>query len=208
MGFDPEHYTAQYLRSTLSELERAGLIITDRARATYKISPRWPLIQEALDLSLSSLMSLSARSLIVEPFLGPPDPFVAPAAVFVAMPFTEALRPVWEDHIQRAVTALNLSVARADDFFTSHAIMSDVWSALYHAQAIVADCTGRNPNVFYEIGLAHVIGRPVILITQSADDVPFDLRSYRYIHYEFTPRGMQEFEQKLVQTLRSVIPTD
>jgi hypothetical protein len=67
---------------------------------------------------------------------------------------------------------------------------------------LIADCTGRNPNVCYEIGVAHTLGRTVILITQSKDDVPFDLQSIRYILYENAPRGMPLFGQSLKQTLR------
>jgi hypothetical protein len=69
---------------------------------------------------------------------------------------------------------------------------------------IVADCTDRNPNVFYEIGLAHAIGKPTILLTQREEDVPFDLRHWRYIAYQLTPRGMKEFEAKFKQTVRNV----
>ncbi|KKK66434.1 hypothetical protein LCGC14_2964150, partial [marine sediment metagenome] len=70
--------------------------------------------------------------------------------------------------------------------FTAGDIMADIWSAIYHSRLVVADCTNRNANVFYEIGLAHAIGRPVILTTQKLKDVPFDLRQIRCIEYEFT----------------------
>ena len=81
--------------------------------------------------------------------------------------------------------------------------MSDVWEAMNSARVIVADCTGRNPNVFYEIGVAHTLGRTVILITQNDSDVPFDLQAIRYIQYEYTPRGMTLFEKALAQTLKA-----
>jgi hypothetical protein len=70
------------------------------------------------------------------------------------MPFLERLRPVWEDHIRKAAADAGLTVARADDFFTADSVVREVWNAIFHAKAVVADCTGRNPNVFYEIGLA------------------------------------------------------
>jgi hypothetical protein len=68
---------------------------------------------------------------------------------------------------------------------------------------LIADCTGRNPNVFYEIGIAHTVGRKVILISQHADDMPFDLAHIRRIAYEYTPRGMAAFEETLRKTLES-----
>jgi hypothetical protein len=56
----------------------------------------------------------------------------------------------------------SLSVGRADDIFTVNSVLADVWTAIKGAKAIVADCTSRNPNVFYEIGLAHVLDKKVV----------------------------------------------
>jgi nucleoside 2-deoxyribosyltransferase len=113
---------------------------------------------------------------------------------------------VYEDHIAASARELGLSVARGDDFFTSHSVMADIWAAIMSARAVIADCTGRNPNVFYEIGLAHAVGKPVILITQNNDDVPFDIRHLRYIQYDYTPRGMRIFEKRLTDTLSQFHP--
>ena len=68
-------------------------------------------------------------------------------------------------------------------------------------RVLIADCTERNPNVFYEIGIAHTLGKQVILIARSDDDIPFDLRPIRYINYKYTPRGMSEFEGNLQKHL-------
>jgi hypothetical protein len=76
-------------------------------------------------------------------------------------------------------------------------VVSDIWNGICNARLIIADCTNRNPNVFYEIGIAHVVGKPVVLITQKQEDAPFDIRHYRMIEYKYTPRGMQEFEFQL-----------
>ena len=83
--------------------------------------------------------------------------------------------------------------------------MADVWTAVYRCRAVIADCTTRDPNVFYEIGMAHKVGKPVILITQDESDVPFDLRHLRYIKYAYTPPGMDAFEANLRLTLQDVL---
>ena len=83
--------------------------------------------------------------------------------------------------------------------------MQDIWVSICNSRLVIADCTGRNANVFYEIGLAHSVGTPVLLITQSPDDIPFDLRSIRYISYEYTPRGMVAFESALAASIDSMI---
>jgi hypothetical protein len=85
--------------------------------------------------------------------------------------------------------------------------MQDIWNAIAASKIIIADCTGKNPNVFYEIGIAHTLGRPVILITQNPEDVPFDVRHFRYIRYELTPRGMKAFEKTLEATLANELAT-
>lgn len=85
---------------------------------------------------------------------------------------------------------------------TAQSVVQDIWTAIVSARLIVVDCTDRNPNVFYEIGLAHTIGKPTILLTQRAEDIPFDLRHLRCIDYQLTPRGMKEFETKFKQTVQ------
>jgi hypothetical protein len=123
--------------------------------------------------------------------------------VFVVMPFDKDLTLVYDKHIAKVMGNLGLNVARADNFFTNGSIMADVWTALNHATMIIADCTGRNPNVFYEIGIAHALGKETILVSQSVDDVPFDLRHLRVIEYKY-PRGMKEFEAALEKTVKSL----
>jgi hypothetical protein len=158
------------------------------------------------DLSLTSLATIDRpRSLIVQPMFGVPDAIDSNLDVFVLMPFRDEILPVYQDHIKRACAKLNLTVRRADDFFTAHSVVWDIWEGIVSARSIVADCTGRNPNVFYEIGLAHTLGKPTILLTQREEDIPFDLRHLRYIPYQLTPRGMKEFEAKFEETVRNVL---
>jgi hypothetical protein len=125
--------------------------------------------------------------------------------LFVLMPFTSSLKPVYDYLLKKVAKTLNLSIARADDFFSERSIMHEVWSAINQASIIIADCSGKNPNVFYEIGIAHAIGKPVILITQNQNDVPFDLRHIRYIQYDYTKSGIMKFENTLTTTIVEII---
>ena len=164
------------------------------------------VVRRRLQCPFSQLADFDPRhGLVVRPFFGRPDDATRKYDLFVLMPFTDSMRPVYDDHIKKVASELSLSIARADDFFSAHSVMADVWSAIFSAKAIIADCTARNPNVFYEIGLAHVLGKPVILITQKSEDVPFDVRHLRYLEYTFTPRGMVDFERALGETLRNVL---
>jgi hypothetical protein len=159
--------------------------------------------QKALGLSLTQLAPYGADSVIANPLFGYPSISPVPADVFVMMPFTKELQPVYEDHIRVVAEKLGVAVVRADDFFAANSIISDVWNAIYQAKVLIADCTSRNPNVFYELGIAHTLGKRVILIAQNKEDIPFDIQHMRAILYEFTPRGMVSFESALVETLAS-----
>jgi len=73
------------------------------------------------------------------------------------------------------------------------------------SRVVICDCTGRNPNVFYEVGIAHTLGREVVLITQNAADIPFDLRHLRYVPYLNNTEGRQALAAALEMRLTSLI---
>jgi hypothetical protein len=83
--------------------------------------------------------------------------------------------------------------------------MDDVVATIRRAQIIIADLTGQNANVFYEVGIAHAIGKPVLLLTQSIDDVPFDLRHRRILVYEFTPDGCKVLEESIEAHVKNIL---
>ena len=103
---------------------------------------------------------------------------------FIVMPFDGMFQTQYERVIKPAVEAAGLKCIRGDEIYSKPNIMSDIWAAIRSARVIVAELTGRNANVFYEIGLAHAIGKPVILLTRNENDVPFDLRALRYRFYD------------------------
>jgi hypothetical protein len=139
-------------------------------------------------------------------FFGRPIPSNRWPQIFVAMPFLKEMNPIYEDQITNVVVnKIKKTVGRADNFYTDHEIMKDVWSAIYFCEAVIADCTGRNPNVFYEIGIAHTLGKKTILIAQKIDDIPFDVRHIRNIIYENTARGAKELERILEDILCNLI---
>jgi hypothetical protein len=162
-------------------------------------------IQNILDVSLLDITAINSGGVVVNPFF--PDKYgrvgydMPTVGIFVLMPFLRDLLPVYEDHIKKVAQQLNLSVARADDFFNVSAIIDDIWWGINSSKILIADCTGRNPNVFYEIGIAHTLGKPVVLIAQDIGDIPFDLRHLRCLQYKLTPRGMKNFEKILLKTL-------
>lgn len=197
----------------LALLKNQGLIHSDRddltgwdSEATLDLTTSVEELARLFGLSITELAGRDPQnSVLVTPLFGRPRKSRDLPDIFVVMPFVASLLPVYEDHVRPVAARLALSIQRADDFFSVREIMTDVWEGIYGAKLVIADCTGRNPNVFYEIGIAHTLGKPVILIAQSADDVPSDLRSIRYINYQYTPPGMKSFENTLTKTLTKTL---
>lgn len=103
---------------------------------------------------------------------------------FVIMPFGGWLDDYYEDIYKPAIVAAGLEPHRADDLFRPSTIVNDIWAYTKKARLVLADLSGKNPNVFYELGLAHALAKPAILVAESMDDVPFDLRALRVLVYD------------------------
>jgi hypothetical protein len=121
----------------------------------------------------------------------------------VMMPFDARFDAVYET-LRQTADAANLRCRRADDIWENPAIIQDVVSLIDRSRVVVCDCTGRNPNVFYEIGIAHTLGRDVILITQSETDIPFDLRHLRFVKYLNNGEGLAALRSQLKPRLTEI----
>src|SRR5436190_2703313 len=102
---------------------------------------------------------------------------------FIVMPFDSLFQVQYERVIRPAIEELGLICIRADELYSRPQVMADIWKSIRKSRLVIAELTGRNANVFYEIGLAHAIGKPIILLTRNEDDVPFDLKALRYRYY-------------------------
>jgi hypothetical protein len=134
------------------------------------------------------------------------DFFIQNDLCFVLIPFHEPFSSIFKDHIKPTLTKQGLTVMRADDIFKSTPIIEDIWEYINKARLIVADVTGKNPNVFYELGIAHTLGKEVIILTQRKEDIPFDLQHLRYFAYADNLEGWKDLERKLVSAVREIIP--
>lgn len=120
---------------------------------------------------------------------------------FILMPFTES----WSDRVWKHIGSIlekeGFSYTRADNLF-GHNILEDIWVAINESYYIIADITAKNPNVFYEIGIAHTLGKRVILLTQKVTDIPFDFKNYRHIVYEDNVDGFEILNVELPKYLK------
>lgn len=104
---------------------------------------------------------------------------------FVMMPFAEPIGGYYKSIYEMAISRAGLRPMRADDeIFATGKIIDQVWDGITAAKVLVAELTGRNPNVFYELGLAHALAKPVVLVSANQTDVPFDLQHIRVIYYD------------------------
>ena len=120
--------------------------------------------------------------------------------VAVMMPFSAEYKDVYNT-IQKACAFHKLDCHRVDDIWEHAILIQDIFSLIFRSYVVVCDFSGRNPNVFYETGIAHTLGKHVIPITQSSSDVPFDLRHHRYTHYHNNGEGRVKLQQDLQRRL-------
>ncbi|TLY50112.1 MAG: hypothetical protein E6K53_11635 [Gammaproteobacteria bacterium] len=117
--------------------------------------------------------------------LGKTTSISATDTCFVMQPFAAPLGDYYDKIYRPAIEKAGLRPVRADaDIFGTGKIMDQVWSGINAARVLVAELTSRNPNVFYELGLAHALRKPVVLVSAREEDVPFDLQHIRVIYYD------------------------
>ena len=123
--------------------------------------------------------------------------------VVAMMPFNAGFREVYETIIAAAADA-GMECQRADDIWRHDVVMDEVVQMIAEGKIIVCDISGRNANVFYETGIAHCLGKSVILITQSDADVPFDLMHRRYLTYLPNAEGLNTMRGELTRRINQL----
>ena len=111
---------------------------------------------------------------------------------FVLMPFTKEFDDVYRLGIKETAATLNINAERVDEQIFQEGILERIYRQIEVADLVIADMTGQNPNVFYEVGYAHAKSKMCILMTKDADDIPFDLKHRRHIVYGNSIVGLRE----------------
>lgn len=127
---------------------------------------------------------------------------------FVISPFGEPFDTYYLRVIKPVLDEQKIFAMRGDSLYRPTTIMDDIWTGIRDAKILIAELTNRNPNVFYELGLAHALSKPVILLSQSIDDVPFDLRGIRIIlydkdHPEWGAKLKDDLSRAIVEVLKN-----
>lgn len=182
--------TVNYLRDYVRRVHQAHLNSEHWRHAPPRI--RAVLHSTALGAFLDEFRDSAARLKQDVLFLGPERLYAPPKEVkggayksscFIMMPFSMD----WSADVHRilaeACRAAGVHPVRGDDLFTPTDILEDIWQSINAADFVIADITGRNPNVLYELGIAHALAKPVLILSKSATDIPIDLATRRVILY-------------------------
>jgi hypothetical protein len=122
------------------------------------------------------------------------------------MPFEPELEKIYQTFVKPTIEAKNLVCRRADDIHSNDAIIKDIWNSICESRFVVADISKLNPNVMYELGIAHAIGKETILIRQKdGSKHPFDVAHIRIIEYDNTAVGGPALKRQLDGVLDAVL---
>ena len=192
--------------------------------ALAEIDPLEGLVNRALEFAADDIEQILGRALElhdarhhvlakdqpsgwlqINPIFGEPLPQSQfQADIFMIMPFRPQYDAIYQNVIRPVTAGLNLTVKRGDDFSSaSGSIIQEVWAAINACRLVIAETTEVNANVYYELGIAHTLGKPAILLTQLAnvEELPFDIRHLRFIVYENTISGGEKLEKDLQRSI-------
>lgn len=131
-----------------------------------------------------------------------PKPFC-----FVLMPFDASFNDIYEFGIKGACTDMGIYCERVDEQVFLGSMLERIYSQISRADLLVADMTGKNPNVYYEVGYAHALGKNVVLLTSIAQDIPFDLKHFPHIVYGTEIKTLRASLGRHLKHLASEEPT-
>jgi hypothetical protein len=188
----------QFLEGYTATLHRQQLRAADWRDADTSI--RATLISTGLGRYLDTLRESGERLRDDVLFLGSerlyPPPRIrtdrSEIRCFIVMPFSLEWSGDVHTALVAACKAASVTPVRGDDLFTPTDILVDIWQSINGADFVIADITGRNANVLYELGVAHTLAKPVLIISRHAEDIPIDLATRRVILYGQSPDTWQD----------------
>lgn len=122
---------------------------------------------------------------------------------FVIMPFSPEYDLIYHQLIKPAAETSGLKVLRADDIYSPGVITEQIKAAIHQSRICIAEVTGKNPNALYEVGIAHTLSKPTILLSQSVEQIPFDLRALRFIIYDM--KEIERAKENLEGTIKEIL---
>jgi hypothetical protein len=189
-------------RQIVRELLAKGYIRKDRD-GRLRVTETFEAFKSDFGVSLTT-PSGGRMPMFVYPVFLARKILVRPNSCFVIMPFSKPFINVYTKGIRPAISETRHECRRADDLYTAGPIVERIWRYLIQSAIVIADLTTRNGNVLYELGIAHTLGKEVILLTQQSKDIPFDLRHHRWLSYTTTEDGLATLRSDLIRAIQDV----
>jgi len=127
-----------------------------------------------------------------------------PRLCFVIMPFSEERTEVYKHGIAPACQRAGFAAVRVDELKGHFNINRKIIEHIFSSDAVIAEISDHNPNVFYEMGVAHAIGNKTIMIAQNAKALPFDISNYRCLIYKQSVDGLKQLQEEIVESLHEL----
>ena len=197
--------TVAYLREYVRRVHQSKLVSEDWRGTRPRIGTA--LRSTGLDVFLDEFRGSAAQLKQDVLFLGPERLYAPPkdradprkASCFIVMPFSQEWSADVHRILARACEAAGVRPVRGDDLFSPTDILEDIWQSINAADFVIADITGRNPNVLYELGIAHTLAKPVLILSKEAADIPIDLATRRVILYGQKADAWREDLARMIQ---------
>lgn len=193
-----EYSNLKVNKSYKVEVEFKGSIITLRVDGIIVLVKNLPY---NLPISQTGLWCQSEADIIIKNFNIKRE---TPKA-FVVMQFSSPYNELYEDVIKKVCKEFDLTVIRADETYGPGLILADIIKQLNESRLIIAEISQSNPNVFYEVGYAHALNKPTILIAEKMTKLPFDVSPFRTLFYENTIAGKQKIEDGLKKHISAAL---
>jgi AbiJ N-terminal domain 5 len=156
-------------------------------------------------INVSSVETAQTRIYFTPTVFQTPTSGIETDLLSVMMPFNADFVGVY-GAINVAALQCGMRCQRADDIWINSTVIQDIFSLIYRSNIVVCDFTGKNPNVFYEAGIAHTLGKYVVPITQHPGDIPFDLQAHRYLQYHNNTQGHEKLTHDLARRIATLVP--
>lgn len=200
------------IRSMISEINDIALLIMrnevysrDGKRESVLFWENYYALQLLNDFSIIIADSdwKEDEFMIISPKLFTGDDYTIDEKLCVViMPFKVDWSSDIYDTFKEAV--IDFTVWRSDEEYTDDIIIQTVWEKINRAKFVIADCTGKNPNVFYELGIAHTLGKPVFMCSQNREDFPFDINHIRNFQYGLKPGEIRKLKTEIGKFIKSL----
>lgn len=124
--------------------------------------------------------------------------------IFVVMQFSEPYQQLYKEVIQPIANRFGFQAYHVGEVYGPGMILNDIVQGLIDAKIVIAEITPANQNVFYELGFAHALRKPTILLAERGKQLPFDITGYRCLFYDNTIGGKRQVEEALIKHLEAI----